>query len=249
MRCVVGLLALGLAVLLHAQDEPNSAVATGAAMASSTTASTDRNPGFAKAPALPALVSVTPATIRSYLPPKLLLTGTGLKRTSRVVIGGQQILDFTPLSQTQLEVQLPNPCRIGTHTLTVHNAAGASNALSLKVNGMHPPVLTGEAFGVRGLPTSYRSYGDKAWQSVVFASTSILPSSIPGLLQLGIGNNFTDLWQVAALLSDDRGYAEVLRVPSLLPPFSLLYFQAVNLDPAAPKPVLEASNVVPTFFF
>ena len=198
----------------------------------------------------PALTAINPGTVNNPAPAELTLTGTNFDGLTRITVGGVDVPSFSVDSATQARFTLTGPYLIGTHSVTVSNVVGTSNALSVTVNGVHPMQLTGPSFGVRGFPSNYAAVGDAGWISVLFFSTSNLPSSVPGLVSLNIGNNFTDLYQLVVLANDGRGtFTLPITIPTSVPSGLNLSFQAVTVNPASLTPPIEASNAVTTAFF
>ena len=103
--------------------------------------------------------------------------------------------------------------------------------------GLDPPgpihfSSEGLDFVVAGLP------GETHW---VFVSTSELPSVVPGLVQLAIGNCFTDLDPVSVHAIGPAGWDALhLAIP---PVFGVFHFQSVTLDQGRPIPVSNAQGV------
>ena len=69
---------------------------------------------------------------------------------------------------------------------------------------------------------------------------------LSGLYELGIGNNFAELWPLLYLHQDTSGAASVkFTYPAYIPPATQIYFQALSADPSAPKLPYPTSNVLP----
>jgi hypothetical protein len=198
----------------------------------------------------PVLTAINPGTVNNPAPAEITLTGTNFDGLTRITVGGVDVPTFSVDSATQARFTLAGPYLIGTHNVTASNVVGTSNPLTVTVNGIHPMQLTGPAFGVRGFPANYAAVGDAGWISVLFFSTSNLPSSVPGLVSLNIGNNFTDLYQLVVVANDGRGaFGIPLTIPTSVPSGLNLSFQAVTVNPASLTPPIEASNAVTTAFF
>ena len=74
----------------------------------------------------------------------------------------------------------------------------------------------------------------------VLLSASNLPSVLPGLLALDIGNNFSNLFQVYTTVIGPQGYGEVSLPFSGVGTGTTLYFQALRSQGVLP---LDATNV------
>lgn len=198
----------------------------------------------------PTLSAITPARVSNPSPGTITLDGTLLDTIDRVTVGGVDVTSFTVVSSTRVQVSLPGPFLIGTHNVTASNVVGTSNALQLTVDGVHPMVLSAPPFSARGFPTDLSGIGDRNWITVLFASTSTVPSNWPGVVMLDMGNNFSELFQLVVLANDGRGsWAVSLRVPTSLPSGFGLLFQAITIDPLNPAPPIESSNRGQTTFF
>jgi len=198
----------------------------------------------------PTLTNITPTSVTNPSPAMVTLDGTLLDTIDRITVGGVDITSFTVVSATQVQFFLPGPFLIGQHNVTASNVVGTSNALQLTVNGVHPMVLSAPPFSARGFPTAVSGVGDRNWVTVLFLSTSSVPSSLPGFVTLAMGNNFTELFQLAVLANDGRGsWGLSITVPGSLPPGFGLFFQAVTVDPFNLTPPLESSNRGQTTFF
>ncbi|MCC6672212.1 MAG: S8 family serine peptidase [Planctomycetes bacterium] len=202
------------------------------------------------ATAPPTLTSLTPSTVNSRGGETVTIDGTNLDSATKVTIGATDVTSLNIQSATRISFTMPGPFAIGSHNLTVTNTAGVSNALPLQVNGSHPGVLTGPGVAVRGtFPSVYKLYTDNAWTAVFLLSTSNVPSVLPGIANLGIGNNFAELLILGNYVADNRGYAEVtLTYPTSMPALTV-YCQALFVNTAAPVLPLENSAVVTTSVF
>jgi hypothetical protein len=81
-------------------------------------------------------------------------------------------------------------------------------------------------------------------------SLSGKPSNFPGLYNLGIGNNFTELVMLGFLNQNASGASSVVFVfPSYIPSGTQIYLQALSTDPTAPTLPYPASNVLPVKIF
>jgi hypothetical protein len=98
-------------------------------------------------------------------------------------------------------------------------------------------------FIVRGFPMPYRVHSDKAWFALLYVSSSNQPSSLPGVVDLKIGNGFTDLFLLSLLNADHRGVAEIqINVPGSIPISTTFHLQAITFDVNNFTLPLEVSN-------
>jgi len=197
----------------------------------------------------PTLASVTPPAVPSYLPPAVLLGGSLLDEVSRVRMDGVSI-PFTVLSPTQVRANVPSLSTIGPHQLTVESGAGSSAALPIAVTANDPPVLFGPGAVSRNIAVPFRVYSDATRTNVLLAAPDNLPSVSPGILSLGIGNNFTTVFEVTRGIGIANGEWTVnLRAPSTMPAGLHFWLQSVVYDPANIQLPLSSSNVLAVTVF
>ena len=182
----------------------------------------------------PTLTQINPGSVPIIPATQVTLTGTNLDSVTQVTVGGSP-LAFSSLGPTSLKFTVPSPFPIGLHNVTVTNPVGTSGPLQLQVTGVHPASLQGISIAVRGSPTApYRIYSDKSWAAILFVSLSNAPSVIPNIINLGIGNAFTSLYEVGVLPCDASGYAQISVLYPTSMPSTLVHFQALVYDPANP---------------
>lgn len=198
----------------------------------------------------PTLTAVLPTSVNSHLPQGIQLTGTDLESVTSVQVGSATVTNFSSTATT-LNFAMPTPFEIAAHNVSVTNSVGTSNTVSLTVTGNHPSVLVTPGVHFSGNTDPYSAHTDKNWLAIYFLSSSLGASTIPGLVDFGIGNGFTDgPHQVTVLAADDTGTAVLnLTMPAGLTPGTFLYWQLVTYDPANLSVPLEVSNVrsVPVF--
>lgn len=198
----------------------------------------------------PTLTNISPASVNNPSPAMVTLDGTNLDTIDRITVGGIDITSFTVVSATQVQFVPAGPFLVGTHNVTASNVVGASNPLQLTVNPVHPMVLSAPGFSARNFPTPISGIGDRNWVTVLFTSTSPVPSIWPGFVSLDMGNNFAELIQLVVLSNDGRGAWEIaITIPNSVPSGTGLFWQAVTINPFAPAPPIESSNRGQTVFF
>ena len=80
----------------------------------------------------------------------------------------------------------------------------------------------------------------------MMVSLSNKPSTLPGLYQLGIGNNFSELILLLYLRQDTSGSSTVQFVyPKSVPSGTQIYFQAMSVDSSTPRLPYPTTNVLP----
>lgn len=198
-------------------------------------------------PTPPILTAITPGAVTAWLPGEVTLTGTLLDEATRVFFDATAIAAFTRPAPDQIRFNVPSLRLLGMHTVTVESQTGRSNALSLQVTGNDPPVLENAPLIVRGFPLGYRLHSDDRRTNVLVASFDNVPSAVPGVLQLGLGAQFTTLLQLGSGVGGANGQWQwPVLVSNAVPTGVNLYFQALVLDLQAPVLPLTVSNLVTT---
>lgn len=198
-------------------------------------------------PTPPVLTAVTPGTVTAWLPGQVTLTGTLFDEVTRVLLDTTVIAAFTRPAPDQIRFNVPSLLLLGTHTVAVESQTGRSNAVSLQITGNEPPVLENVPVIVRGFPLGYRLHADASRTNVLLASFDNVPTAVPGVLQLGLGAQFTTLLQIGSGVGGANGQWQVpVLVSSAVPSGVNLYFQALVLDLQAPVLPLSVSNLVTT---
>ena len=193
----------------------------------------------------PTLTAINPGSVRTYEAPpvEITLTGTNLDSTTKILVGGSTITSFSILSATQVKFTAPVPFPIGVQNVTVDNGGGISNPLQLTVDGVHPGIMQGSNVAARGYPAGYKFYSDKNWQVLLFVSPSNQPSSLPGFVNLGIGNAFSSLYYFGTVPCDASGYSALtITYPTTMPSLAI-YWQGVPFDPLNVTTPFDTTNV------
>jgi len=202
----------------------------------------------------PTLVSVAPNPINlAALPqPVLTLSGTSLSQVTSVQVGSVQL--FPPFAtQSESTIQAPLPLLPGTGPTNVQvtNPFGTSNVLPLLVEPADPPVLlTSPAVGGTGVTFTANMFTLPGQVVVLTFSPSSAPSSVPGVVDLGLGSNFSLLFLFPPLVaSAANGSAQV----SFPIPFggagSTFYWQFASIPPtlSVPLPVSNLASILVFF--
>jgi subtilisin len=194
-------------------------------------------------PQMPTLTNVTPTSATNASGALITLDGT-FDRIDRINLGVDQITSFNQ-SATQITFNLPVPAEIGAAIpVSVTNAAGTSNTLNIQLDGTHPIRISGAVFAVRNLPTPLGAAGDANWDILWMVSPSNQPSAVPGIANLGIGDNFQALFIFGGQTLSARGAGNLPFTFPATVPTGLYYFQGLSFNPANLVVPLEASNVV-----
>ncbi len=196
----------------------------------------------------PTLTSATPSTTPSHAPPIVTLRGQELDTVLILRIGGQQV-GFSIVDPTTIQLRPPSPFPIGTHPVVAINRRSPSNSLTLNITGNHPSQITTPVFFLRGTPAPILVHTDAGWQSTLLASSSLQPSTVPGVLSLGIGAQFNAIANFGLTTADRTGTASYqINLPSGVP-IPPLHWQAVTFDPTTPTLPFEVSDIVSRVVF
>ncbi|MCI0589360.1 MAG: matrixin family metalloprotease [Planctomycetes bacterium] len=204
-------------------------------------------------PPAPVLASLAPPTVpvAGVPTPTVTLSGASLGPVTSVSVGGLLVPSaiLSSVSDAQIDFLLPPGLPLGPATVTATSPGGTSNALSIDVAACDPPVLL--------VPPLTASYGTLPAQTftapgrivLLILSFSNLPSLLPGVVDLDLGNAFSEILLLPPqVASAAQGRADsVLYVP---PGFtgSTVYFQSVSI-PAGGLPPYDASNLAATLIF
>jgi CubicO group peptidase (beta-lactamase class C family) len=158
---------------------------------------------------------------------------------------------FVITSPTSMRVYPPQGRFPTTYALSVENAVGVSNSVSVTINlgtsfriGAPTVVLANQAWSAyvgRGTSSGLTQPGGLV---ILCVSTSNLPSSAPGIVSLGLGNAFTDLLTSGAQQFNVFTSTTRFDLPPL-PIGSSHHLEAVGLDVTAPSifPLLTTNTV------
>lgn len=216
--------------------------------------------GLPAYPQRPAIDGSTPTFLFNVSSNALTLTGKRFDTVTHVNWGFSQITSTSPTnwadgwfdvtSPTSMEIHPPQGRAPGTITVTVGNAVGASNAISVDM-------LANLSFRI-GAPTVVNA--NQAWSAYIARGTasglttvggfgilclsfSNQPSAVPGIVSLGLGNQFADLVTSGAFQFPSNTNAYRFDLPPL--PGGTVYLEAVGFDITAPSlfPLLSTNTV------
>ncbi|MEZ5964740.1 MAG: M12 family metallo-peptidase [Planctomycetota bacterium] len=191
----------------------------------------------------PTLTAINPTSVTSFQPVEVTATGVLLDSATSVSVGGRNV-PFTRVNATTLRLSPPTPFAIGPQPVVVTNGAGPSNPINLTVTGNHPSVISATQIVLRSFNNPVDLHSDANWAGLLLLSTSNVPSRLPGVVDLGIGNAFSELIDYGTTLCNQEGTGLwLLNLPQSVPSGLTIYLQAVTLDPQNPTTPLETSNV------
>ncbi|MCI0589066.1 MAG: matrixin family metalloprotease [Planctomycetes bacterium] len=196
-------------------------------------------------------IGPNPAPIASVPATLMTITGTDLASTSSVTIGPASIVGGAlTTSATQVTFNLPTPftaVNLGPNTVTATSPSGTSNSISLTIDPANPPVLVVPPLTFGGSTFTADTYTIPGNFVILIMSPSNLPSSIPGLVDLGLGAGFSSIvvfpTTVAGVAQGKATTSFV--VPTGGTPSSVFYFQSVSIPPSVASP-FPSSNLTQT---
>ncbi len=192
----------------------------------------------------PILSAVDPNAVTAFESGEIVLSGSNLGSVTSIDIGPQSFTSFVPEDNSTIRFTPDQPLEINfLNQITVTNSSGTSNPLFLTVTGNHPSVLVADAFVNGANPIEIEAHSDKEWFALLLASPFDMPSSFPGIVDLGIGDNFARLIQVELVqVGTDGAHTFTINMPASFPRPGVLHWQLVTLDGNNPAFPLEVSN-------
>jgi hypothetical protein len=203
-------------------------------------------------PEAPTVGLVLPTSVASVVAgneQSITIAGTNFSTVNQVKVGGQALAAFPPaytiVNDGQITFQMPLQSSLGSASIEVINTIGSGFG-AINVVASNPPAID---LGNGGDPEQLFSFtpvtvtagGEPG--NIVYLTVSgvLLPSTIPGLIDLAIGDNFSSLF----ILSSDVQPAQAWLQKSFFFsgfPFGLdLYFQTAEVDPVTIE--ITTSNV------
>jgi CubicO group peptidase (beta-lactamase class C family) len=205
---------------------------------------------------VPRVHAVTTSSLPNVTDSAYVVEGEVLSGVDRIDFEGRSITSrlatswatgwFRIVDDRTLEIHPPQGLIPGSYTIRLWNGLSVSDSFEVTVTRATTRTLGGptSAFGGFELIAS-RGASSVASQALLCYSTSSSPSVLPGIVSLGIGAGFTQLWTwpVAHPFERFSGCAR-WQVPDI--GTGTLHFQALIVDPAAPSPTpFPTTNVKP----
>jgi hypothetical protein len=142
---------------------------------------------------------------------------------------------FVVDNDIQVHFTLPLFSTLGSKAVTISTAGGPSCPSTFSVTAVTAPELdTGPPIQLVGQTFTCRMATPLGNIHVIAWSTSNLPSVLPGIINLGIGNNFTDIHSFPAPLPNAAGVSEFSATIPPAPPGATVYFQGVSFNASNP---------------
>ncbi len=203
--------------------------------------------GTAIPPKKPSLTAINPSSVVIFKGKLVTLTGKDLGTVAQVIIGGAIKLAPKSVTNTTVTFMPPVGIALGNVLVKVANSAGESNGLTMTFIPVAKPELVGS-----GWLFSLTKYTDAVWAGpnntiLVYFSGSKSASKLNGVIDLGIGNGFKNLFLFTTLATDKRGEGKFIWTMPFGFANKSFYFQAVAIDPKSVKFPLPVSQVQTRF--
>jgi hypothetical protein len=215
--------------------------------------------GMGAGPTGPTVASISPSTIDAVnVGTDKFITITGANFTPDVAlkIDGVGVFGipspYTVVDANTITLDPPLPTSLGAKTLSVENAFGsgsgqltyqANSTPALQAGSGDEPITFINSVGVTlgGTPGA-----------LFFLAFSVdaIPSVLPGIVSLDIGNNFTTLFQIGGGVPiGAAGYTEIVISGTVLPPLTTFHLQGITVEPVPAFPLPSSNPQELTFLF
>lgn len=198
----------------------------------------------------PTISTLVPPAIQAVAPDgqSIAINGTNFTGVTSVSIGGVTLPagTYTVASSVLINATVPLLNSLGSQSVAVTTGSGSASK-ALTVNACNPPVVDlkdsdpGFLLNVLGFTVTLASEpGDVA---ILAIAPDTVPSSLPGIVSLGIGSSFTTLVTLPGLAIPAKGWTQFSSGPLSLPAGTNVYMQVVcfpsesaSLAEAGPTP-------------
>jgi hypothetical protein len=198
----------------------------------------------------PVITAVTPPEVVNLSDGwliSLIIEGENFHGTQRVAVGGVSSSGFSVSGGEQIVATMPLVQTLGVQDVVVTNAAGEAR-FPINVVAADPPAINvnfGSLYWSHDLIKVKMGAepGDLMW---LWLSFSDEPTSIPGVVDLGIGAGGSDLLLIDAVTLSGGGTGELgFRRPDEIPALTHLYMQGAVQRASDPTGALVPTNVEP----
>lgn len=212
------------------------------------------DPGGGGDPQPPVIDTVTPASLSAVEVDGGVLTliGSNFTGTTDVKINGVSLEvfppEFTIVDDNTLTVQVGPQTSLGSQDISVTNAQGTTDstfAIGANITPALELINSDPGFLLTAIPAEILIGSLPNDTIFLQASGSNLPSVLPGIVSLGIGNNFLDLIDLGIYtVNPITGYAEVsISLPNDLPTGTQFFVQAGVLSSLFPTLPVDVTNI------
>jgi len=187
------------------------------------------------------------------------IQGASLSAISSITVDGIALsgfpLQWNVVDDTELQMTVPvleNLTELGSVDLVLTNALG-STTVPVEIVAPSSPVLRlGEGNDPEGMnsftPHVLRMGGEPGNVVFLWVSGSDLPTPVPGLFDLDIGNFATNLFYMGSFVIEPKGWATAQYQFSGLPFLTTIYWQGIEYDVLTPTFPVPETNVATGFW-
>jgi hypothetical protein len=199
------------------------------------------------------VIGTIPSPIENLQPgtaETITVLGAGFSLATEILIDGNPIAGtYTVLSETQITFDWFPLSSLGAHTLEVVDGLD-SDSITIDVVANTTPTLqvgTGDPGNVVSFFAVCMLAGPVGSIQYFVASPSSIPSVLPGMIELDMGNVFQELYEIGVYVIPATGSKNVLVSLGTLSDITL-YWQTLNIDlPIATGWPMEDSNLQSTY--
>ena len=199
---------------------------------------------------MPDIVSVSPPAVPAVSAGTTWVTlfGCNFASATAVEVDGVPLQNFPPQfvidSDTVLRFRMPLVSKLGPVDIEVSGPSGPGPIASVEVQLVDPPVISVAGVYLLGAAGADVVIGTAPGNLVLtLVSPDLAPSSLPGLLDLQIGADFTTLFLLATETVPGSGWVAQNFPFGGQPTGTLLHFQGLVFDPVTGTLPLVATEV------
>jgi hypothetical protein len=189
----------------------------------------------------PTIANVAPGILPAVIvdgPQQVVITGTNFENVTAVRVNGIDLPTFPAafqvVSPNQITFDMPKVSNLGAIPVQVVTQAGSASMDMAVIPNASPTIDLlnsdpGFLFQAAGLRVTMG--GEPGSLMLLAFSGSDVPSSLPGVADLGIGNGFLEIWQVGIFtINPTSGWTEFVAFLSGLPPGLRVHFQGLKIS-------------------
>jgi hypothetical protein len=189
----------------------------------------------------PTIANLAPGILPAVIvdgPQQVVITGTNFENVTAVRVNGIDLPTFPAafqvVSQNQITFDMPKVSNLGAIPVQVVTQAGSASMDMAVIPNASPTIDLlnsdpGFLFQAAGIRVTMG--GEPGSLMLLAFSGSDVPSSLPGVADLGIGNGFLEIWQVGIFtINPTSGWTEFVAFLSGLPPGLRVHFQGLKIS-------------------
>ncbi len=211
--------------------------------------------GMGAGPTAPTISSVSPPTIEAVnvgTAQIVSINGAGFLPATTLTLDGQPVTGFpspyTVVSPNLITFDPPEPIQLGQVTLSISNINGSDSTQVNRVANATPALQAGTGdepvsfFSFAGIDLTVGYTPGSVF--LIAISFDCIPSVLPGLVSLEIGNGFTSLFPVGPQTVIGPDGWEMFNLPSApgLPPGTTFFIEGIALDPVPVFPIPDSNK-------